>query len=290
MGQNMSLSKVSSWFKPPTSNAPPATWIKRPASNIFNELSKVSADDAAAPKLVSEAVHVINTRGESQLARFIEVVSEPRGQSGLIERQLVAELQNRTVAKAATDCFAMMDLDFKALTYMADTARDSKRFKQAQAAYASALALYPLHAGYRVQLAHMYKDQGLFEDAEVHYRTALALGCELDQVLEHLTWTAERLGHTVDRDVMERQAAFWMETATADNPWTLPTIAQDVVDLADLFGLPPLLSASAILGPFRAAPFLSDLPSCLLIAAADRELPLMAIAAARLATQVARVG
>lgn len=84
------------------------------------------------------------------------------------------------------------DSGFTALIAQADGARDSGHWAVAETKYAQALAFYPLHGGYSVQMAHMLKEQGRFADAEAFYRTGVALGEPTDQVIEHLAFVCAR--------------------------------------------------------------------------------------------------
>lgn len=87
---------------------------------------------------------------------------------------------------------AATDLEFIKLAAQADAARDVRHWGEAEFHYWRALELYPFHSGYRVQYAHVIKEQGKIDWAEVHYRSALAEGAEADLVEEHLQFVARR--------------------------------------------------------------------------------------------------
>ena len=81
---------------------------------------------------------------------------------------------------------AQRDPGFGSLIRAADQHRDQAEWSAAEHSYWQALNLHPLHPGYRVQYAHMLKEQGKFIDAEANYRSALACGAELEDVVEHI--------------------------------------------------------------------------------------------------------
>lgn len=75
-----------------------------------------------------------------------------------------------------------------------DQARNDARWGDAEYAYWRALRLHPFHPGYRVQYAHMLKEQGKLLDAEIHYRSAAALGTPDADVRKHLDFVCARQG------------------------------------------------------------------------------------------------
>jgi tetratricopeptide (TPR) repeat protein len=94
-----------------------------------------------------------------------------------------------TIARAAAK-----DAEFIELVTQADQARDAGQWADGARYYAEALALYPAHCGYLVQYAHCLKEQEKFAAAEIHYRSALALGAAVGDVCEHLDFVATRQG------------------------------------------------------------------------------------------------
>jgi tetratricopeptide (TPR) repeat protein len=89
-----------------------------------------------------------------------------------------------------------LDSRFKSLIKLGDEARDGGDFDLGVSAYRRALKLYPDHQAYHVQLGHCLKEARRFEEAEVGYRDAIALGAPLDDVMEHLSFVMERSGST----------------------------------------------------------------------------------------------
>lgn len=90
---------------------------------------------------------------------------------------------------------ATLDLEFTSLIARADTARDRQHWGDAEYLYWRSLALYPLHSGYMVQYGHALKEQGKLPDAEVAYRSALALGETPADLPDHIAHVASLLGH-----------------------------------------------------------------------------------------------
>ncbi|BDI61785.1 ATP-binding cassette domain-containing protein [Qipengyuania nanhaisediminis] len=92
----------------------------------------------------------------------------------------------------ATHIAAMLDDGFRTEVQAADWKRDEGAWTEAEALYASALAIFPYQRSYWVQLAHMAKEQGAFERAEIGYRTAIALGEPDEEVRDHLAFVLAR--------------------------------------------------------------------------------------------------
>lgn len=85
---------------------------------------------------------------------------------------------------------------FRQLVDAADQARDERNWGLAEFNYWQALERHPYQAGYRVQYAHMLKEQGKWMDAELHYRSAIALGEPVEDVRIHLSFVADHNGAT----------------------------------------------------------------------------------------------
>ena len=85
------------------------------------------------------------------------------------------------------------DGQFRILVSEADAARDNRAWQAAAALYQQALALYPGHAGYRLQYAHCLRESGESVAAEIQYRSARALGAPWSDVAPPLeTLTAQQ--------------------------------------------------------------------------------------------------
>lgn len=131
-----------------------------------------------------------------QMTDFDEAYGEFRRLVGLApDRQPVARVPiDRTRLIEASQTRALRDERFTLLVQDGDMHRDARRWPQAEAAYAEALALYPYQRSYWVQHAHVAKEQGHFALAEVSYRSACALGEPLPDVREHLEFVVARQG------------------------------------------------------------------------------------------------
>lgn len=84
------------------------------------------------------------------------------------------------------------DFAFGKAVKLADMARDQRCWRDAYGHYRAALALFPLSAGYTLQMGHCLKEMAFYEAAECAYRSALLLGAPLGDVAEHLMFAAER--------------------------------------------------------------------------------------------------
>lgn len=87
---------------------------------------------------------------------------------------------------------AMRDSTFRLLVQDGDWQRDAKNWNAAEEAYGSALSLYPFERSYWTQHAHMAKERGMFERAEISYRTACAHGEPMQDIREHLAFVLSR--------------------------------------------------------------------------------------------------
>ncbi len=101
---------------------------------------------------------------------------------------------NRQAAAPVALRASALDAGFKALIASADQARDMANWPVGERYYLEALEFYPDHFGYLVQLAHCLKEQRRFAEAEINYRTALALTAPAGDILEHLRFVAGRQG------------------------------------------------------------------------------------------------
>ena len=87
---------------------------------------------------------------------------------------------------------ALADEQFLLQVAEGDLQRDERNWQAAEAAYASALALYPYQRSYWVQHGHAAKELERFDAAEVSYRTACALGEPLLDLREHFAFVMLR--------------------------------------------------------------------------------------------------
>ncbi|QPC97727.1 ATP-binding cassette domain-containing protein [Qipengyuania soli] len=102
------------------------------------------------------------------------------------------DFTSRALMIASSQHAALTDERFRALVQQGDWARDERDWPRAADQYGKALALYPYQRSYWSQLGHMEKEQGNFGEAEIAYRTAVALGEPLSDVDEHAQFVMVR--------------------------------------------------------------------------------------------------
>lgn len=107
---------------------------------------------------------------------------------------VAVDYANRALMIASSQHAALTDERFRALVQQGDWARDEREWARAAGDYGKALALYPYQRSYWTQLGHMEKEQGRFVEAEIAYRTAVALGEPLADVQEHADFVIARQG------------------------------------------------------------------------------------------------
>lgn len=104
------------------------------------------------------------------------------------------DFTSRALMIASSQHSALGDERFRALVQQGDWARDERKWDEAAEGYSRALALYPYQRSYWTQLGHMHKEQSRFAEAEIAYRTAVALGEPLADVVEHAEFVIRRQG------------------------------------------------------------------------------------------------
>ncbi|MBW6398578.1 hypothetical protein KPL78_12005 [Roseomonas sp. HJA6] len=107
-----------------------------------------------------------------------------------ILRALPTLAATRAEAVTASIRAASHDPEFRELVLAADAARDGRDFARGEFLYWRCLGLYPLHHGYMTQYGHCLKEQGRLVDAELVYRSALALGGQAEDLHRHITAVA----------------------------------------------------------------------------------------------------
>ncbi len=127
---------------------------------------------------------------------------------------------DRPAAALLTIAASQADPRFRALVAQADAERDARCWDTAEALYRDALALYPLHAGYLAQLGHCLKEQGAMAQAEVAYRSALALGAPSEPLEIHIRYVAAMQG--------DGEAPILPMPAAAVGPLAHPPTAADI--------------------------------------------------------------
>lgn len=117
-----------------------------------------------------------------------------RENAPVLLRCLPETVEERALAAVITRFAARNDSGFSELIAEADQARERQDWEGAATAYSAALSLYPLHAGYWVQLGHMRKELRQFPGAEAAYRSARTLGAEPREVERHLAFVCAETG------------------------------------------------------------------------------------------------
>lgn len=162
---------------------------------------------------------------------------------------------------AATLDNAFTDDQFSASVALADAARDRGDWATAELEYGHALRRFPLHWGYCIQFAHAVKEQQMFDQAEVWYRSAVALGAPAEMVDQHLVFVARLNGADFVREALTR-----LDVA----PMLAPPTVHDIGVLGKLLRLPGLTGCEVVLHLLRSAPDnravllrMLDMPGCL---------------------------
>ncbi len=119
-----------------------------------------------------------------------------RERIGLMSRPVVdmAAATDRSALIEVSQHRALADDRFRMLVQEGDWKRDARDWAAAEARYADALKLHPYQRSYWVQHAHVAKEGGHFQRAEISYRTACALGEPAADVAEHLGFVMMRQG------------------------------------------------------------------------------------------------
>jgi tetratricopeptide (TPR) repeat protein len=196
--------------------------------------ARIGADGVELADDLGERLYALAT-ADCVLARA-QILGAAGRRSARLEllRQSWRMAPSRQAAIAMTFRAAAEDEEFRHIVADADAARDRGDWPAAGALYGRAVALYPLHHGYLVQLGHMLKEQDRFEGAEIAYRSALTLGAPLLDVARHLAFACERQGYDLGEPPRPAPAAaamqepptafdidalghlFWHETTVAD--------------------------------------------------------------------------
>lgn len=141
----------------------------------------------------------------------------------------------RPVAVKLTLKAAWQHERFREFVEQADHLRDHGRYNEAEDSYRKALRLFPLHWGYRIQLAHVLKSQGKPIEAFVHYFLALGGGAPEHDVTEHLTFVARLAEIRLGQEIIDRVVAAGIRAERTLDNWDAPPIESDFVDFAKLF-------------------------------------------------------
>jgi len=168
------------------------------------------------------------------------------------------DFSSRALMIASSQHSALGDERFRALVQQGDWARDERNWELAADDYARALALYPYQRSYWTQLGHMRKEQGRYSEAEIAYRTAVALGEPLADVVEHAEFVIHRQGETGTRPALHLPHSG--HGSTADQPPSLP----DLEALLWLLNLPSQADPQSTLARLRDHPAIDSLMASLI--------------------------
>jgi tetratricopeptide (TPR) repeat protein len=177
------------WLTGPKKAIPGAgrTFAVRLRSALHGASEHGAVSEAEAVRIAREAT------ADCVLVRARYLIAVGRIAAGLeLRRNAWRHGRSRSEMIALTFKAAAEDDEFQSLVKRGDTARDERRWDHASGLYERALNLHPLHFGYRVQHAHMMKEQERYEAAEIDYRDALALGAPIGDVLQHLEFVCQR--------------------------------------------------------------------------------------------------
>lgn len=150
-------------------------------------------------------------------------------------KELINSGSDRISAVRLTSKVALGNDEFVAMTKEGDLQRDTHSFASAEFSYFKALRLFPLHNGYRVQYAHMLKEQAKFADAVIQYWFALNIGAPQADVEEHLLFAARRADLPVGPAHIAQSAAAWAIAEQTTDEWAMPPFETDFNDFADIF-------------------------------------------------------
>jgi tetratricopeptide (TPR) repeat protein len=148
-----------------------------------------------------------------QKAAALEVANAAR----LMASSIKDPRQLRRIVAGLAD----IDDEFCLTIQTADAARDNRNWGEAEFHYWRALELFPDHAGYRVQYAHVLKEGGKFLDAEVHYRCAFSQGETGPDISSFIEYTQSKRGGQWSRDAMMFVLDFWGKPK-ASQPMQMP--------------------------------------------------------------------
>ena len=169
----------------------------------------------------------------------------------LHSQPVAVDTTSRALMIASSQHAALSDERFRALVQQGDWARDERDWARAADSYRKALRLYPYQRSYWVQLGHMEKEQDRFVEAEIAYRTAIALGEPLADVEPHAVFAMERQ-ETAETD--------WPLHLPGEGPAAIqPPARRDVELMAGLFVGARSMASDAVLAAMRRHPTLDAL-------------------------------
>jgi hypothetical protein len=212
----------------------------RDYSAEFSTLLKDASVITARRRIGDRLMTLTSTQRSTWLTALVQWMAghgpKPlRPVASTILKEIPTVVSGRVAAVRLTLDASQHHSEFRRLSNDADRCRDRHQFLEAEHAYWQALQIFPLHGGYRVQYAHMLKDQQKYADAFVNYCFALSVGAPLHDVQEHLLFAAHRAHFQAAAADVERLARAWNKAEQSANDWDAPPIYNDFFDLARLF-------------------------------------------------------
>jgi hypothetical protein len=154
----------------------------------------------SAPPLPPEIVGTPETTSDAVLCALKAealLCSGQGAQAARFSRRAPRLARTRLQALELVQRLSTQDTQFRHLVAEADAARDKRAWQSAMVLYGQALALYPGHAGYRLQYAHCLRESGDNLAAEIHYRSARAFGAPWSDVAPPLLLLAAKQNEPV---------------------------------------------------------------------------------------------
>ncbi|WP_367276288.1 ATP-binding cassette domain-containing protein [uncultured Erythrobacter sp.] len=157
---------------------------------------------------------------------FEEAFSDFKTKIGLADQKILKApkpriaVRNRKQLIDTTNTSAPYDEAFANLTMEAHVRAQEKKWGEARLAYEQAFELYPFHGAFWAQWAHVVKEAGDLELAEVGYRSSCALGESVGEMNEFFSGVVKKL----KRDPSERPLMALRDGPTYHQPPSIPDL------------------------------------------------------------------
>ncbi|MEM1051511.1 MAG: ABC transporter ATP-binding protein [Pseudomonadota bacterium] len=157
---------------------------------------------------------------------FEEAFSDFKNKIGLADQKIMKApkpkiaVRNRKQLIDTTNTSAPYDEAFANFTMEAHVRAQEKKWGEARLAYEQAFELYPFHGAFWAQWAHVVKEGGDLELAEMGYRTSCALGESVGEMNEFFDSVLKRL----KRDPAERPLMALSDGPAHQQPASIPDL------------------------------------------------------------------